>query len=153
MPNAPRSRYRFNQKWIDALKAPDPDGKQKVYFDDTDRGFGVQVSGTSRSKVYIVQRDICGKTHRRTVGSCEELQLARAREIARDMIAAMRSGADPKKRKITDEIAEKIEEMTLDQAFRDYIKLKEARKGGLCGPDEVRRSRRQHSQSLAGDFV
>lgn len=126
-----RTRHHFTQKWIDARPAPDPSGKQKVYFDDTDAGLGIQVSGTTRSKVYIVQRDLLGRATRRTVGSCEELQLARAREIAREMIAAMRSGKDPKKRTITDDSAEKAGVLTLREAYRSYLALKETKKGGL----------------------
>ena len=40
---------------IAKLKAPDPSGKQVLYWDDSLKGFAVLVSGVSNTKTFVVQ--------------------------------------------------------------------------------------------------
>jgi integrase len=77
-----------------------PDGKSElIVFDDEIPGFGVRLrSGGSRN--WIVQYKV-GKKHRRmTFGSVAMLDAGKAREGAKDLLAAVRVGRDPAGEKI-----------------------------------------------------
>ena len=90
-------RIKLTQRSVARLVAPTPSGKQLVYWDNDLRGFGVLVSGRTTVKSFIVQRDLTGgKTRRVTIASVAELNLSDAREKARPLLVAMRSGKDPK---------------------------------------------------------
>ena len=107
-------RIKLNQKAVDRLKAPDPSGKQRFYFDTDTPGFGVRCSGTSPLKVYVVQRDLPnGKTRRVVVATTEERTFEEARAEARDKIYEMRKGVDPK--------AARKGETTLRDAIEGYL--------------------------------
>jgi hypothetical protein len=67
---------------VQNLKAPDPSGKQKLYFDSELKGFAVLCSGKSNAKTFIVQRDIGGKTRRITIGATNIFDVDKAREKA-----------------------------------------------------------------------
>src|SRR5262245_49427303 len=49
---------KLTAKFISKLRAPHPSGMQVIYFDETTKGFGVQVSGTTTAIDYIAQRDL-----------------------------------------------------------------------------------------------
>ena len=51
----------LTQRAIAKLAAPTAHGRQTIYWDDELRGFGVQCSGKTNQRVYIVQRDVNGK--------------------------------------------------------------------------------------------
>ena len=86
-------RIKLTQRSVARLVAPTPSGKQMVYWDHELRGFGVLVSGRTTVKSFIVQRDLAGgKTRRVTIASVAELSLSDAREKARPLLVAMRSG-------------------------------------------------------------
>ncbi|GLS36052.1 integrase [Mesorhizobium tianshanense] len=116
------NRHHFTQRFIDKLVAPTEDGKQKVLFDESLPGFGVQLSGLTVSKIYIVQKDIFARTVRRTVAHVNELKLDKAREVAGLMLLQMRQGIDPKPRKIAEEKDEAP--VTLEQGLERYLKAK-----------------------------
>ena len=54
---------KFTKNYIDNLPNSD---KQKIYWDATLPGFGISVG--SRSKTFIVQLEVRGKTRRKKVG-------------------------------------------------------------------------------------
>jgi integrase len=90
-------RIKFDQKTIDRMRAPDPSGKQKMFWDSSKAGFGVRVSGSKNSISYIVQRTLPNGLDRRiTIGSTSEISLEEARNKADEEILAMRQGIDPK---------------------------------------------------------
>jgi hypothetical protein len=65
---------RLTQKTVDRMKAPDPSGRQTLFWDNSMRGFGVRVSGSTNQKSYIAQRTLPnGKDRRVTIGSTEVL--------------------------------------------------------------------------------
>src|SRR5258707_1160109 len=79
------------------MPAPDPSGKQTLHWDSDLTGFGVLCSGTTRTKTFIVQRDLPnGKTRRLTVAKVNETTLDKARKLAGDMLLKLRTGDDPK---------------------------------------------------------
>ena len=82
-----------------ALTAPDPSGKQKLYWDDEPKGFGVLCRGVTRTKTFILQRAVNGKTRRITIapvlGVAGEVEEARSK--AREKLSNFfYKGIDPK---------------------------------------------------------
>src|SRR5262249_55919363 len=49
---------KLTQKTVDRMKAPDPSGRQTMFWDNSMRGFGVRVSGSTNQKSYIAQRTL-----------------------------------------------------------------------------------------------
>jgi integrase len=91
-------RLKLTQREVEKLKAPDPSGRQVLYFDADLKGFGVLCSGVSNSRTYIAQRDLPdGRTRRVTIGAVNEIALATARARAADVLDDLRRGNDPKK--------------------------------------------------------
>jgi hypothetical protein len=65
----PMPKLKLTAKSIAGLKAPDPSGKQVLYFDSELKGFGVLVSGKTNAKTFVAQRDLPGgKTRRISLG-------------------------------------------------------------------------------------
>jgi len=84
---------RLTATSIKALALP-PGTSDKTFFDDELHGFGVRIrsGGTAR---WVVQYDIGGKTKRVTLGTTAMLNASVARDKAKDLLAAIRLGADP----------------------------------------------------------
>jgi integrase len=81
---------------IERLKAPDPSGKQVLWWDAKTRGLGVLCSGTTTSKTFVVQHKLAdGRTRRVTVGPVA-IGLKKARADAAGLIADILKGGDPK---------------------------------------------------------
>ena len=105
-------RIKLTERAIERLAAPDPSGKQVLYWDADLKGFGVLCSGVTNAKTYIAQRTLPdGKTRRVTVAAVNETTLAKAREEAADMLVDLRKGKDPKARA-----------MTLQETLDSYLK-------------------------------
>src|SRR5262245_25076593 len=85
---------------IERIRAPDPSGKQVIYWDVAGelRGFGVLASGKTGAKTYIAQRRLPdGRTRRVTVGAVGEfVRVEDARRKAGELLAGLREGKDPK---------------------------------------------------------
>jgi integrase len=104
---------KLTEKTIAGLKAPDPSGRQVMYWDTELKGFAVRVSGTTTDRAYIVQRAINGNTRRITIGPVNVLSLAVAKERALDKLADFYKGIDPK--------AKKAAGATLGDVLDDYL--------------------------------
>jgi integrase len=104
---------RLNTRLISKLHAPDPSGKQKLFWDADLKGFGVLVSGVSSTKTFVVQRVVGGKTRRVTVGPTNVLSLDEARRRAETVLGGMLLGIDPK--------AVRKESATLRTALEAYL--------------------------------
>jgi integrase len=110
-------KLKLTEKSIAKMAAPDPSGRQVLYWDTELKGFAVLCSGVTNAKTYVVQRDLPnGRTRRITVGSVAEIALGLAREHAADFLHDMRRGLDPKSRGT---------KLTLREALDAYL---EARK-------------------------
>jgi integrase len=106
-------RIKLTEKAISKIEAPNPSGKQALYWDTELRGFAVLCSGKTNSKSYIAQRDLPnGLTRRLTVGAVNELALDKARKRAADILDDLRRGLDPKR---------KSGRVTLRETFEDYL--------------------------------
>jgi len=91
------AHIRVTEKAVAKLPAPDPSGKQRLYWDEDLKGFGVLCSGTTRSKTFVVQREVNGRTRRVKIAPTNvRLSVAEARERARHILADMYKGIDPK---------------------------------------------------------
>jgi integrase len=78
-----------------------PPGKvDHVFFDSDLPGFGLRVRATG-GKTWMVQYAIAGKTRRMVLGSPSMLDPGKARETAKDLLAAVRLGRDPAAEKAT----------------------------------------------------
>jgi integrase len=109
----------FNKRVIDRLPAPDPSGKQVLYFDKGQRGFGVLVSGTTATKTFIVQRKIKGSQNARriSIDRTDVITLDVARERAIKLLAELGAGIDPREeRRVTARRA-----LTLGNALDGYL--------------------------------
>jgi integrase len=95
-------RIKLTQRAIDRIKAPDPSGRQVLYWDLELKGFALLCSGVTNAKTYIVQRNLPngGPTRRITVGGVAELALDKARASAADMLHDLRRGIDPKRKSV-----------------------------------------------------
>ncbi len=104
---------KLTKKAIEKLRAPDPSGRQVLYWDSSLRGFGVLCSGVTSSKTYIAQRALPnGRTRRVTIAGVAEVTVETARGRAAELLVEMRRGIDPKAKKET---------MTLRAALDAYL--------------------------------
>jgi integrase len=84
---------RFTRKTLATLALPA--GKPYAIFWDSDLpGFGIRLNPTG--KVWVVQYRIAGQTRRETIGRVEAVSLEAARDSARDTLARVQLGADPR---------------------------------------------------------
>jgi hypothetical protein len=73
---------------------PIPPKTDRIEFDDAVPGFGVRARAGG-SKVYVVQYAIGEKTRRMSLGKVELQGVDKARDKAKDILAAVRMGQDP----------------------------------------------------------
>lgn len=124
------NKFKFTKTAIDRVPAPDPSGKQKLYWDEELTGFGLLTSGTTGAKSFIVQRKLDdGRTRRVTVAPVEVLELGAARERAKAILAQFYAGKDPKaaRREAARSARGKI---TLQEALDSYITNKRKKTTG-----------------------
>ena len=104
---------KIAKREVDAL--PFPAKGQTLYFDTDLKGFGIRVS--QRTKTYIAQRDIHGRTVRVTLGRHGVLTPEGARRKALTALAEMGAGKDPNQVKK----AERAKGITLGEAYAEYL--------------------------------
>ena len=73
---------------------PIPPKTDRIEFDDAVPGFGVRVRAGG-SKVYVVQYAIGNKQRRMSLGNVALQGVDKARQSAKDILAAVRMGKDP----------------------------------------------------------
>ena len=110
-------RTKLSKAAVAALTAPDPSGKQRLYWDTELRGFGVVVSGKSATRSFVAQREVNGRTRRVTLTTLAEMEASKrsvedVRGDAAKMLVAMRDGADPRQR---------VGNVTLKVALENYL--------------------------------
>jgi Arm DNA-binding domain len=121
-----------------------PEGKlDHIYFDDDVPGFGLRLRAGGSAR-YIVQYDVGTITRRITIGSPKLVDVVKARDIAKDILAKVRLGGDPAQDKRT---ARRALAETLGAIVPRYLshkrdKVREPRTG-------ERRSRAQEPPSVA----
>ena len=106
-------RIKLTERAVERIKAPTGNGKQALHWDAELKGFGVLCSGVSKTKTYVVQRDVVGRTRRVTIAQTNVLSLSEARRRAEAVLADFYRGVDPK--------AGRRGSLTLRGALADYL--------------------------------
>lgn len=122
------AKIKLTKSAIEKLHAPDPSGRQRLYWDEELTGFGVLCSGKTNAKTYVVQRDLPGgRTRRVTIGRTNVLDLDTARDRAKEKLATFYAGKDPKAGQRGD--ANATLQFVLDDflASRPYLRPKSVR--------------------------
>jgi integrase len=88
-------RIKLTARALDKLTAPDPSGRQVLYWDSALKGLGVLVSGKTNAKTFV-QRDVNGRSRRVTIGPVNVLSVEDARKQAEIVLADFYKGIDPK---------------------------------------------------------
>ena len=121
---------RITKEQVD--DAPAPASGYKIYWDDTIKGFGLQVTSAG-VKSFVIQYRVNGKSRRMTLGKYGKLTAEQARKDAKKKTGEIVQGIDPliAKRKT------EVQSITLDAALTDYCannnKLKDATKKEMRG--------------------
>lgn len=118
------NKCTLNAEIISQLKPKRRNGKmvQRLVWDDVLQGFGVCVG--TKSKTFVVQKDVAGRARRVNVGRVDAFSVKEARKRARAIIVQMESGIDPNLVKRM----EKIKGITLREA--QEIKIATSEKKG-----------------------
>jgi integrase len=134
---------------------PIPPKTDRIEFDDAVPGFGVRAR-KGGSKVYIVQYAIGEKTRRMSLGRVELQGVDKAREKAKDILAAVRMGEDPAGEK---QRTRTIATETFEAVVARFLAFQKAHGGmndqGLRPRSytEVERHLTDHARSLNGLLV
>jgi integrase len=104
---------KINKSYVDELEHPAKG--QRLYMDEGLKGFGVLVS--TKTKTFVAQRDVNGRTVRVTLGRHGVITAAQARTEATDAISQMRRGVNPNKLKQAGQGAS----VTLQDAVDGYL--------------------------------
>ncbi len=81
---------RLNDRRIAALPVPTLEQRQRDYWDETLRGFGVRVSYGGK-KAFVVRYRVNSRLRRLTLGPYPDLSLADARRKARMIMGDVRA--------------------------------------------------------------
>ena len=106
---------KLTKSVIDKIKF---EGKEAFYWDDDLKGFGIKV--TTTSKRYIVQSRVNGRTVRKAIGATTVYTPEEARRQAKIQLGLMANNIDVN----IEDKKTKRRKTTLQQAFDDYIRLK-----------------------------
>ena len=113
---------KFTKGSVEDLPAPDPSGKQTLYWAEgnTTPGLGILVSGVSKkTKSWVCQGNLPnGKARRITLGPVAVLSIEQAWEEAKPKLAALLQGRDPKLTVPQRQLAG----MTVAEILEDYLK-------------------------------
>jgi integrase len=134
---------------------PKPPKTDRIEFDDAVPGFGVRAR-KGGSKVYIVQYAIGEKTRRMTLGKVSLQGVDKAREKAKDILAAVRMGKDPAGEKQQNRASASE---TFETVAERFLAFQQAHGGpnseGLRprSYSEVKRHLTEHAKSLNGLLI
>lgn len=112
------AQVKLTEKTVRRLPAPDPSGRQALYWDTAMPGFGVLCSGTSAIKTYVVRGTIRGSGIRKTIARVNLISLSHARLRATEMMLNFSGGIDPRAAKTNGD------GVTLREALDAYLNLK-----------------------------
>lgn len=97
-------------------------GKQSFHYDTELKGFGVRIG--NKTKTYIAETKIFGKTVRVSIGKSDELTAQQAKKIAKQKLADMSQNINPNA--ITRE--NRIKSVTLKEVYIDYMTARKSLK-------------------------
>jgi integrase len=132
--------------------APVPPKTDIIEFDDAVPGFGVRARAGG-SKVYVVQYAIGEKTRRMSLGKVELQGVDKARDKAKDILAAVRMGQDPAGEKQRDRTIATDTFKAVAERFLAFQKAHGGPSGQGLRPrsyDDIERHLMVHGKSLHG---
>jgi len=113
------AKLKLTKSSVEAV--PFAEGRQKVYFDTQMTGFGLCVG--QRTKSYFAQRQVGRKTIRVTIGRHGVFTTEQARSEARQLLARLARGEDPRRERREIE----ARSLTLEAALASYLQAKNLR--------------------------
>ena len=131
---------------VTTLKA-DGKSKDRLFFDDQQRGLAVRVTrpareGEETSRTYIAQYSIAGKKWRVPLGACSALSLSKARSAAAAIMGDVAKGCNPAlERKEAAKLAlakASRERLTLDELIGDWERLHLSQRRSRYATEAVR---------------
>ncbi|MFE1602990.1 tyrosine-type recombinase/integrase [Methylobacterium sp. ID0610] len=133
---------KFTNQSVAAIRVPA--GKPYVLvFDEVVPGFGIRVSAGGSRQWVVQYRDLKGKSARMTLARVEHMPLGQARDAARDHLAKVRLGEDPRAAKAEEE---KPAPVTVGELVPRYIAHIETR----LRPSSVVAARHHLERQFAG---
>jgi integrase len=110
---------KMTPRAVAALPAPDPSGKQTLYWaaGTATPGLGILVSGVSAGKSWVAQGNVNGKSVRLTLGPVAVLTIEAAWEAAKVKLAEMLQGRDPRRSVPQRALAQ----MTTREVLEEYL--------------------------------
>jgi integrase len=111
----------LNDRRIAALPIPTIEERQRDYWDEGLRGFGVRVSYGGR-RVFVVRYRIGSRLRRLTIGPYPALKLAEARKMARAAMGDVAHGDDPAQNK-----QERRDALTFKYLTKSYLEMAQKR--------------------------
>ncbi|GAV20751.1 hypothetical protein MMIC_P1724 [Mariprofundus micogutta] len=118
-------KKKITQKFIDSLT--NSTGKDMFVRDTELPGFVVKVSKAGHKTFCVEARIKQGPTRRITISPCARISLRKARDTAKELLAQMSNGIDPRKEAQAIQKAKKLEavkDITLEAALNDYFELR-----------------------------
>jgi integrase len=100
--------------------APEPGRKDKLVFDDAQRGLAVRVT-TSGGRTYLCQYTLHGHKWRVPLGACSAVPLARARQAAAAIMGDVAKGQNPAAERKQAAVAERAKRARNRLTFRVLI--------------------------------
>jgi integrase len=88
------SDHKITRRLVDGLR-PDPDGRDRFYWDRELRGFGVRVLGSGSASYLVQYLTPEGRTRRLKLAAVDELTPDEARALAKEKLGAVAKGGDP----------------------------------------------------------
>ena len=133
----PKANQRLTDTVVKALPIPQAlPGKRKQVFYQCPKtpGFGVRVTD-SGDKAFVLEREVEGKTVRRTLGKASgrgAISTEAARKLMVTTSSAIQMGDDPLETKRAKRVEAKKDSTTLADALAQYVKGKRRGKDGLA---------------------
>ena len=125
--------------------------KDRLVFDDAQRGLGVRVTATG-GRTYLCQYTLHGQKWRVPLGSCSALSLFKAREAAAALMGDVAKGRNPaaeRKEAATAEWAKRVRgRLTLAVLFQDWARLHLIHRRPRYAAEAVRALHRGFSKHL-----
>jgi integrase len=135
---------------IKRLEDPQQGRKDKLYFDEVQRGLAVRVTG-SGTKSFLCHFTVNGRKRRIPLGSCNSITLAQARELTRGYMVQVALGNDP----FFARKSAKRDALTLEELLESWQTLHLATRRPRYAGEAVRALRyafRDHLALPAGDL-
>src|SRR5262249_2510871 len=134
---------KLTQNRVASLRCP-PGKKDKLVFDDEQRGLGVRVTAKG-GKTYLAQYTWQGQKRRIPLGSCASVSLAKAREAVRAIMGDVAKGKDAA---LERKKAKAHEALTLGELLADWQALHLSAKRPRYAAEAVRALRHAFGRHL-----